>query len=91
MGWPINTRVPQVYLDAPLDKPAGVQFAPRILAGFDRVTLEPGEGKTVTIAIPLRTFQYWCEQDDGWKTPAGGRTLQVGFSSRHLPVSASLP
>ena len=82
--------VPQVYVDAPAEKPEGVQFAPRILAGFDRVTLAPGESKTVTIAIPERSLQYWSAQANGWKTPAGARTVHVGFSSRDLAVSATL-
>lgn len=83
--------VPQVYVDAPAEKPAGAQFAPRILAGFDRITLAPGESKTVTIQVPQRSLQYWAAQENAWKTPAGSRTLHIGFSSRDLALSASLP
>lgn len=83
--------VPQVYADAPADKPAGAQFAPRALAGFDRVTVSPGETKTVTIEVPLRSLQFWSAQENNWKTPAGSRVLHVGLSSRDLAVSVSLP
>jgi beta-glucosidase len=90
-GAKAGDAVPQVYVEAPAEKPSGAQFAPRILAGFDRVTLAPGQSTTVTIAIPKRSFEYWSVQDNGWKTPAGSRTLRVGLSSRDLPVSVSLP
>ena len=83
--------VPQIYLDAPTDKPAGVQFAPRTLVGFDRVTLAPGETKTVSMEVPVRSLQYWSVADNSWKTPSGDRTLHVGLSSRDLLVSATLP
>jgi beta-glucosidase len=36
-------EVTQVYLAAPATKPAGVQFAPKMLVAFDRVTLMNGE------------------------------------------------
>ena len=83
--------VPQVYLDAPADKPANAQFAPHTLAGFDRVTLTAGQSQTVTIAIPARSFQYWSTSDSTWKTPIGPRNLHVGLSSRDLAASVTLP
>ena len=50
-------EVPQVYLDAPENKPQGVQFAPKTLAAFDRVTLQPGEERDVTLEIAPRAFR----------------------------------
>ena len=41
-----SDEVPQVYLGAPDDIPAGVQFPVRALVGFDRIHLEAGEIKT---------------------------------------------
>ena len=38
-----GSAVPQVYLGAPASQPAGIQFAVRQLAAFDRVTLSPGQ------------------------------------------------
>ena len=83
--------VPQMYLSAPAEKPQGAQFAPRVLAGFDRVTLSPGQTKTVAVDVPLRSFQYWSTQTNGWASPPGSRSIQVGLSSRDLPLSAPLP
>ena len=49
-------EVPQVYLDAPEMKPQGVQFAPKTLVAFDRLTLQPGEEREVTLEVAPRAF-----------------------------------
>ena len=49
-------EVPQVYLDAPATKPAGVEFTPRTLVAFDRVSLEAGEKREVTLHVVPRAF-----------------------------------
>ncbi|MGD0940199.1 MAG: glycoside hydrolase family 3 C-terminal domain-containing protein [Terracidiphilus sp.] len=75
-------EVAQVYIEKPTHSPAGVQFADRILAGFERVHLAPGESKQVTIRIPLRQLEYWSTVQKRWVTPAGMRTFWIGGSSR---------
>lgn len=83
--------VPEVYLDAPEEKIQGAAFAPETLAGFDRITLAPGESKTISIEVAPRAFEYWSVADRAWKTAPGSRTLRVGFSSRDLTETAKLP
>ena len=90
-GQVAGDAVPQVYLDAPAEKPAGAQFAPRTLAGFDRLTLSPGQSQTITINVPARSFAYWSAADSTWKTPPGPRTLHIGMTSRDLATSVTLP
>lgn len=82
--------VPQMYLDAPADQPTGVQFAPRTLVGFDRVSLQAGEEKILTLRIAPRCFQYWSIKTKQWTTPQGKRTIHVGQSSGDLALSAEL-
>jgi beta-glucosidase len=82
--------VPQIYLDAPQQQIEGVAFAPRTLAGFDRVTLAPGESKSISIKLAPRAFQYWSVKDTKWDTPTGSRQLHVGFSSRDLTTEATI-
>lgn len=83
-------EVPQVYLAAPEMKPRGVQFAPKILAAFERVSLDPGEERDVSMHVPLRAFQYWSVSEERWVKTTGQRTLLVGTSSRTLPLSQSV-
>lgn len=83
-------EVPQLYLGPPAAAPEGAQYAARALIGFDRVTLRPGEQRSVTIHIDPRRLQYWSETDNGWSTPAGSRALWVGASSRDMRLSGTL-
>jgi beta-glucosidase len=81
---------PQVYLDAPAEKPAGAQFAPRVLAAFDRVSLQPNETREVQLHIAPRTFQFWSTAENKWVFASGSRTLHVGGDSRHLSQTTNL-
>jgi beta-glucosidase len=77
-------ETPQVYLGAPTERPAGVQFPVRKLAAFDRVALKAGETKVVSFHVPLRQLQYWSAARHDWVTAPGDRTVSVGASSRDL-------
>ena len=81
--------VPQAYLDAPKDRPSGVQFAVRTLAAFDRVTLQPGEEREVTLQIAPRSLQYWSPQENKWVRLAS-RRVEVGPSSADLKLHGEL-
>lgn len=81
-------EVPQVYVGAPAAPPQGVQFAVRALAAFDRIALRPNQVETVTLHVPLRSFQYWSVSAKHWITAPGARTIYVGGSSRDLPLKA---
>lgn len=83
-------EVPQAYLDAPQPQPSGAQFAVRTLAAFDRITLQPGESKIVTLHIAPRSLEYWSTVENRWirSTP---RQVRVGASSRDLNLVATTP
>ena len=83
-----GAEVPQVYVGAPAS-PA-VPMAVKSLAGFDRVSLAPGQRKHVTIEVAARAFQYWdvddARLDDGLGQPHDLRRLLV---ARHPAVRRS--
>jgi len=85
-----SDEVSQVYLGAPGEIPAGVQFPVRALVAFDRVHLAAGEEKTVTLHVEPRQLQYWSTKDVAWKTAAGKRTVSVGASSRDLRLEQAI-
>ncbi len=67
-------HVVQVYVatDAgPVQRPA------RELRGFDKVSLEPGETRTVQLDLPRRAFTYWDIQHSRWVVAAGEYRIQV--------------
>jgi beta-glucosidase len=81
-----SDEVPQVYLGAPSEIPAGVQFPVSALAAFDRVYIPAGATRTVTMHVPLRQLQYWSTKEQKWAMAEGERTLSVGPSSATLPL-----
>ena len=85
-----SDKVPQVYLGAPTDIPAGVQFPVRSLAAFDRIHLAAGEAKNVTLHVQPRQLQYWSTASGQWVKAHGKRTVSVGVSSRDLRVEQSI-
>ena len=87
-GTVASDEVPQVYLDAP-EKPQGqAQFAIRALVAFDRVHLNAGETKFLTLHVPSRSLEYWSTKANRWVRTEGTRKLQVGASSRDLRLEA---
>jgi beta-glucosidase len=91
-GTDTGSAVPQVYLGAPSAQPAGIQFAVRQLAAYDRVTLRPGQSADVTLHVPLRQLQYWSAAKQQWITAAGSRAVYVGTadSPASLPLQAQV-
>jgi beta-glucosidase len=85
-----SDEVPQVYLGAPNEIPAGVQFPVRALAAFDRIHLAAGETKTITMHVPLRQLQYWSTKEGKWGTAGGKRIVSVGASSRDLRLEQTI-
>ncbi len=62
----------------------------RALAAFGRVSAAPGEAAEVRLRIPARTFARYSEREAAWIWPPGTFTVQVGRSSRDLPLSVPI-
>jgi beta-glucosidase len=77
-----GAEVAQVYL-APPAKPA-VPMAPQQLVGFERVELNPGESRDLTIHVGARQLSYWSIQKSTWVVAKGYRSVMVGASSRDI-------
>jgi len=61
----------------------------RSLRGFERVDLEPGETKKVSVILEERSFQYWSESSQRWVTNFGNRTVYVGDADEPSSLSLS--
>jgi beta-glucosidase len=83
-----GVAVPQAYLSLP-ERP-GLPQPPKVLAGFDRLELAPGERKRVTIRIADRTFAHWAAGKRDWRVSKGCYRLRVGASSRDLPLETAI-
>jgi beta-glucosidase len=57
------------------------------LKGFEKVTLKPGETKTISIPLDSRAFAYYAPDKHGWVVDAGDYKLVVGSSSRDIRLN----
>ena len=62
----------------------------RELKGFEKVALAPGESKDVCFTLDKRAFAYWNTEIHDWYVAAGQYAIEVGDSSRHLPLRAEI-
>jgi len=83
-----GTEVVQAYVgNLPTDAVATPDLA---LAGFTRVSLEPGESAEVAVPIDRRSLQYWDVEADAWVTPTGTVPLFVGSSSADVRATGEI-
>jgi beta-glucosidase len=77
-GKRVGDQVVQLYIH----QQAGRASRPvRELKGFQRVTLQPGERRTVSFDLDETSIQYWSSATKGWMIDPGTFDLWVGASS----------
>ena len=80
-------EVVQLYVGAP----SGKVFRPvNELKAFEKVSLEPGETKTVTMTLDKRSFAFWDEGLHDWYVPSGVYSIRVGKSSRDILLAGEV-
>ena len=62
----------------------------RELKGFAKVELQPGESQEVSFTLDKRAFAYWNRQIHDWHVETGDFTIEVGASSRDLPLKGTV-
>ncbi len=62
--------------------------ATRELKGFEKVMLEPGESKTITLLLNDRSFSYYNTEENCFALEGGTYAIEVGASSRDLYLGA---
>ena len=72
-----GTEVVQVYLRNMADKGGPL----KTLRGYQRITLKPGEAKTVTIELPRERFETWDAKTNSMRVIPGQYELMMGSSS----------
>jgi len=86
-GQRAGDEVVQLYIAPPT---SAVERPLRELKGFGRVSLNPGETKTVTINLKERDFAYWDINTNGWKVDPGKYQILVGASSRDIRLTDAI-
>ncbi len=60
------------------------------LKQFTKVTLQPGEKKTVTLSLDERSFSYYSPEEKRWIVEAGEYVIRVGASSRDIRLVCTI-
>jgi beta-glucosidase len=81
-----GTEIAEIYVALP--KSAKEHF--RRLAAWQRVPLDSGQGKLITVALEPLAMATFNERKDAWQWPPGEYTVYVGGSSRDLPLQTRL-
>ena len=76
-----GSEVVQVYVH---DCEASVEMPQKQLKGFDKVYLEPGQTKTVSIELGPDAFRFFDEESMDWKTEPGDFEILVGSASDNI-------
>lgn len=92
LGCRKGRAVPQVYVGAQSWRSMGWE-APRRLAGWSKVSLEPGEVSEVTLTVDPRLLSVFDEAHHRWRRAAGVYEVWLGGSSADLgrPIAMRLP
>ena len=81
-----GAEVVQIYAK----EPQGNVVKPHLrLVAFQRVELQPGERKSITIPVEVARMRYWDEGKHAFAADPGIYQLSAGTSSGQSPVSAS--
>ena len=80
-------EVVQVYVAAPNSKiiRPGLE-----LRAFDKIGLEPGETKTVTVELDKRSFAYWDVESHDWFVEEGKYQIIIGRSAEEKILVADV-
>ena len=66
------------HLNSKVSRPA------QELKGFQRVSLNPGESKTVAIELPAQRLAYWDISKNGWQVESDSLEICLGTSSADI-------
>ncbi|PIA91721.1 putative beta-glucosidase A [Cercospora beticola] len=80
-----SDEVPQLYVSL-----GGPNDAPKVLRGFDRITIAPGASATFNVGLTRRDISNWDPSTQNWYISSYAKKVYVGSSSRKLPLSETL-
>lgn len=80
-----GAEVVQLYVEPPKSVVARPVHE---LRGFQRLHLDPGQSAQATFTIDETSFRHWDMATHGWERDPGDYIIQVGDSSRDLPLQA---
>jgi beta-glucosidase len=82
-----GTDIVQLYVAPPK---SSVSRPTHELRGFQRILLNPGETRQVSFDLDASSFRHWDVTTHSWSDDPGDYIVEVGGSSRSLPLQANV-
>ncbi len=86
-GKVVADEVPQVYVHR---VNPSVEWPEKELKAFDRVSLNPGESRTVKLEIPVKDLKYWNEKKQTWDDDLCTIQLCAGASAGDIKLKKEI-
>lgn len=80
-------EVAQIYVHRINSK---VEWADKELKAFDRIALNGGETKSVSMTIPVSELRYWDEASNGWALENGKIEILLGSGSDDIRLKTQV-
>ena len=87
-GHRAGAEVAQLYVGDPSS--SAVPEPPNQLQGFSKVWLNPGQTRRVSFTLNARSFSFWDTASSSWRVAGGTYHINVGDSSRSLPLTTTV-
>ena len=81
-------EVVQLYVS---DRTGSVRRPLKELKGYEKVSLDPGETKTVTMTLDKRSFAWYSTELHDWYAASGEYEILIGASSRDIRLTEEDP
>ena len=81
----MGAEVPQLYLGFP----AAAGEPPKLLKGFQKISLSPGQTQHVTFNLDWEDLANWDATAHGWIVTPGSFQVMVGASSRDIRLTGA--
>jgi beta-glucosidase len=82
-----GAEVAQLYVS---DPKCSVMRPVKELKGFDKIVLQPGESRQVSITVPVSSLAFYSEKDKNWVIEPGKFDLLINSSSADKQLSQTI-
>lgn len=86
IGKKAGAEVVQMYVH---DVESSVERPKKELKGFQKIFLEPGESKKITLHLTQRDLAFWDADADDWRVEPGVFEVMLGVSSADIKLSGT--
>jgi beta-glucosidase len=86
-GTTVGAEVVQLYVS---DEKSSVERPEKELKAFQKIVLQPGEARNISLPLSPEAFQYFDEKEMKWVLEPGKFIIKIGSSSKDIRLSSEI-